>query len=645
MKVSKQFYLGFIALLFFIFCAANTVADNEALSPEQTNKIRRLSDLRLSPDGSKIVFTVSEPVKGTSQNRDIWVYDIQKKELRQFTYEDKSDSSPRWSPDGKQVAFLSSREDKTQIYLISIDGGEACALTRVETGVSSFAWSPDGGRIAYLAREPQTDEEKKKKEAKDDARVIQKNEKHSCLWVIDLDSKEIDKLTKNTWRISGFTWMPGGDGLILSATDHPQPELFSNRIYRLRIDEGEMESIFQPQGPFGNLRVSPDGKYLAYVGSRADGPTANDLFIRPLSGKRSRNLTQDSIDRTVSSFCWTKEGTLLALVQDGFLSVFYTIDLKGRAEKQNTFPITPSRSFVAGEDILAFVGAGAVAAPELWIYSQPGKAVKVTNFNRDWDGIKLIKPEIITYKSNDGKKIEAALLLPEGYHKGSRVPLVVLVHGGPSGRWSDSFNSWGQLLAARGYAVLCPNIRGSVGYGYEFLTSNRYDWGGGDFKDVMAGVDYLIKRGIADPERLGVGGWSYGGYMAAWAVTQTDRFAASVSGAPMTDLAVEYGTETSSINAYDTWYLGTPYENPDLFIKRSPTTYIKDVQTPTMILCGENDHTDPIGQCYIFHRGLKRYSVDTEFIVYPREGHGLSEEKHRIDVLNRMLNWFAKYLE
>ncbi len=362
MKLFKQFYLGFMVLLFFIFCAINTVADNEALSPEQTNKIRHLSDLRLSPDGSKVAFTVSEPVQGTSQNRDIWIYDILKKELRQFTYADKSDSSPRWSPDGKQVAFLSSRAEKTQIYLISIDGGEACALTRVETGVSSFAWSPDGGSIAYLAREPQTEAEKKKKEAKDDARVIQKNEKHACLWVIDLDSKEIDKLTKNIWRISGFAWMPGGDSLILSATDYPQPELFSNRVYRLRTDEQEMESIFQPQGPFGNLTVSPDGKYLAYVGSRADGPIANDLFIRSLSGKQSRNLTQNSVDRTVSSYCWTKEGTLLALIQDGFSSVFYTIDLKGRAKKQNNFPITPARSFAAGEDILALYSCASIKA-------------------------------------------------------------------------------------------------------------------------------------------------------------------------------------------------------------------------------------------------------------------------------------------
>ncbi len=173
---------------------------------------------------------------------------------------------------------------------------------------------------------------------------------------------------------------------------------------------------------------------------------------------------------------------------------------------------------------------------------------------------------------------------------------------------------------------------------------NRRDWGGGDFKDVMAGVDHLVDTGLADPERLGIGGWSYGGYMTAWAVTQTDRFRAAVSGAPMTDLASEYGTETASINAYDTWYMGTPYENLGLFVERSPVTHVKNASTPTLILCGEKDVIDPLGQCHQFYRGLKRYGVECELVIYPREGHGIREEKHQIDRLERYLDWFSKYL-
>jgi dipeptidyl aminopeptidase/acylaminoacyl peptidase len=218
-----------------------------------------------------------------------------------------------------------------------------------------------------------------------------------------------------------------------------------------------------------------------------------------------------------------------------------------------------------------------------------------------------------------------------------------LVHGGPTGRWVDGFEPWGQLLAARGYAVFYPNVRGSTGYGQKFVEMNRADWGGGDFKDVMAGVDALVARGIADPNRLGIGGWSYGGYMAAWAVTQTTRFKAAVSGAPVIDMASEFGTENGS--AYDEWFYGTPYEKLDGFIKSSPMTFVKNVKTPTLLLQGEDDLTDPIGQSQQFYRGLKRYNVETDLVLYPREPHGLREEKHLLDRMQRIVAWFDRYLK
>src|SRR5262249_2326625 len=251
-------------------------------------------------------------------------------------------------------------------------------------------------------------------------------------------------------------------------------------------------------------------------------------------------------------------------------------------------------------------------------------------------------PEIVKYKSFDGVEIEAAMLKPPGPFTGMR-PFVVLVHGGPTGRWSDSFEPWGQLLASRGYVVLYPNIRGSTGYGQKFVEMNRADWGGGDFKDVMAGVDWAIARGLADPNRLGIGGWSYGGYMAAWAVTQTNRFKAAVSGAPVIDMASEVGTENGS--AYDEWFYGTPYERLDGFIKASPITYVKNIRTPTLLLQGEDDVTDPIGQSQQFYRGLKRHNVESDLVLYPREGHGFREEKHLLDRLNRVVAWYDRYLK
>jgi dipeptidyl aminopeptidase/acylaminoacyl peptidase len=263
----------------------------------------------------------------------------------------------------------------------------------------------------------------------------------------------------------------------------------------------------------------------------------------------------------------------------------------------------------------------------------------VSNFNPSFEHLALIKPTLLKYRSFDGREIEGALLAPAG---GTHLPTIVDVHGGPTGNWSDQLDSWGQLLAAAGYAVFYPNIRGSTGYGYDFVVRNRGDWGGGDFKDIMAGVDYLIQRGIADPDRLGIAGWSYGGYMAEWAITQTTRFKAAVSGAGLSDLASEYGTEEHP--AYDEWFYGLPYEKPEGFRRSSPLTYVKNARTPTLILQGDNDVVDPMGQSQELYRALKRYGVTTELVVYPREGHGFREEKHLTDRLRRIVAWFDKYM-
>ena len=235
------------------------------------------------------------------------------------------------------------------------------------------------------------------------------------------------------------------------------------------------------------------------------------------------------------------------------------------------------------------------------------------------------------------------MIKPKGFISGTPMPLIVLVHGGPTGAWSDSIESWGQLLTQRGFAIFYPNIRGSTGYGQKFIEMNRADWGGADFRDVMAGVDYLVAQKIADPARLGIGGWSYGGYMAEWAITQTNRFKAAVSGAGMANLASEFGTEAGSSG--DQWFFGVPYENLDTFMKSSPVKYLKNARTPTLILQGEADRTDPLGQSQELYRGLKYYGVEAELVLYPREGHGLAEEKHLIDRLTRIVAWYEKHLK
>jgi len=617
----------------------------KALTPEMTLNRWSIGDLRLSPDANRVAMVVSEPAKASGQRRNIWVYDIAASSLRQFTAAAKSDTRPRWSPDGRTIAFLSDREGSNHVYLIPLDGGEARPLTEGKTGIDFFAWSPDGKRIAIKTTAPKTEDEEKKEKDKDDARIIGKPEERTLLQVLDVDTKDLKTLVKGAWRISEFAWTPDGSSLILVATDNPLQELLTDKIYRVSAADGEMILLASPAGPFGDMKVSPDGTLLAYVGSRGDGPQPHDLFVQPLAGGPARNITAQAIDRPIEAFSWEDDSAFFVQAEAGFGDAFYTLGLEGKAKKLDWAPGLLVGSQGKGKSVLAFVGETAVEAPELYIALEPGRPEKVSHFNKAWDDVKLLKPEVVRYPSFDKREIEASLLKPENTPSGAKVPAIILVHGGPTGAWTNRFDAWGQLLAARGFAVLSPNIRGSTGYGHDFMVLNRRDWGGGDFKDVMAGVDWLIKSGIADPDRIGIGGWSYGGYMAAWAVTQTTRFKASVSGAPMTDLAMEYGAEEAGINPYDTWFLGNPYENLPLFTGRSPVTYVKKVKTPTLILCGENDTTDPVEQCHQFHRGLRRYGVETEFVVYPREGHGIREEKHRIDVLNRVLGWFEKYLK
>lgn len=627
-----------IAVVLFLL-----LAPQAQLTPEQAISRRQLSDVRISPDGERVCFVVSEPPKGATRSRHIWMLDLRSREVRRFTNSAKSEYSPRWSRDGKKLAFLSDREDSPQVYVMPTNAGEASRLTEGKNAIRSFEWSPDGKQIAFIAPDPKTEADEKKEKDKDDARVVDRDDRHPRLWLIDVESRKVRQVTAGPWQISEAQWTPQGDRLITSATDHPESDQNTNRVYSVAAFDGQMKEIAAPRGPFGSVRVSPDGKSLTYSAARVDGPSPHDVYLQPIDGGAARNLTGSSLDRPVSSVIWRPDGSLIAVAQTGSRSQFYVINQDDKVVQIAAGDVHPTASFDLRGTLLVFVGESATDAPELWLSNGEAGPVKVTRFNESWNQVPLIKPEQVRYKSFDGTEIEALLLKPRGYIEGTRVATVVLVHGGPTGVWSDSFEPWGQLLAARGYAVFYPNIRGSIGYGHRFLEMNRGDWGGGDFKDVMVGVDLLISRGIADPNRLGIGGWSYGGYMAVWAITQTQRFKAAVSGACMSDLAAEFGTEDGP--AYDEWFYGLPYEKPEGFAKSSPMTYIKNARTPTLILHGDSDRTDPIGQSQMLYRALKRYGVESEFVVYPREPHGLQEEKHLIDRLNRIVRWFDSHLK
>ncbi|HXP23971.1 MAG TPA: S9 family peptidase [Candidatus Sulfotelmatobacter sp.] len=618
---------------------------SKLLSPETFLELRIVEDPQFSPDGTRVAFTVTEPWKADKQTRHVWLYDLTAKQLHQLTFSQKSESFPRWSPDGKRLAFLSDREgEHQQIYVLAMEGGEASAVTKGKASVSAFCWSPDGKAIAYLAPDAKTEAEEKKDKDKDDARVVDKDDKHARLRLVNPATLETRALTDASWEVKELEWLTDGQNIVIRATTRPAVEQFTDRIYSIAAKDGSKEELLAPRGPFSTLRVSPTGSTISFVGCREDGPSPHDLWLLPSSGGAARNLTGASLDRRIVDYRWAKGGWIVAVYADRFHSSLVGYSNTGeKKDMASVLPVNPGAISVAVTGEIAFVGQTTTVMQELWLRDTTGGAQQVTHFNDAWKNYGLIAPEIYKYKSFDGLEIEAGLLKPSSADGKSKLPTVVLAHGGPTGNWRDSIDPWGQLLAAHGFAVLYPNVRGSTGYGEKFTELNRGDWGGGDFKDVMAGVDDLIAKGIADPDRLGIAGWSYGGYMAEWAITQTTRFKAAVTGAGMSDLISEYGTEKNP--EYDEWFWGVPYEKPEGFLNGSPFLYVKNAKTPTLILHGESDVVDPPGQSQELYRGLKRYNVPAEYVVYPREPHGFQEAKHYVDVHKRVIEWFGQYLK
>jgi dipeptidyl aminopeptidase/acylaminoacyl peptidase len=616
------------------------------LTPEASLSLRSISDLQFSPDALRVAFVVAEPPKGERRARHVWLYEKESGAVRQFTFSAKDESSPRWSPDGKQLAFLSNRDDQQQIYVMHADGGEAAVVTKGKRSVRSFAWSPDGKQIAYLAPDAKSASEEKKDKDKDDARAVDKDDKQPRLWLLTLATNEAKALTDIKWEISEVAWLKTGDHLVVSATDHPESDQETHRIFSVAIADGTRRLLFAPHGPFHDLQVSPDGATVSYVGSRVDGPSPHDLMLLDIDKRATRNLTGASLDRAISEHRWMKDGSMLALYADGFRNKLVGFSPEGMSKNPANPPSSNVNAFaVSNTGDVVFAGQSSTTPPELWLWDQKNSPQQVSHLNDSWKQFTLSAPEFYKYKSFDGVEIEASLLKPAGVDPKSKFPLVALIHGGPTGNWQDSIEVWGQLLTARGYAVFYPNIRGSVGYGQNFIEMNRGDWGGADFKDVMWGVKDLIDRGIADPAKLGIGGWSYGGYMAEWAITQTNDFKAAVSGAGLSNLISEYGSEEHP--AYDEWFYGVPYESDSLvkFLNSSPFTQLKNAKTPTLILQGETDTTDPPDQSQELYRGLKHYGIETELVMYPREPHGFREEKHLLDRLNRILAWYDAHLK
>ncbi|TKJ28165.1 peptidase S9 family protein [bacterium (candidate division B38) B3_B38] len=617
--------------------------------------LKGIREVELSPDGSSILYVVSvADFKENTYNTDIWKIPSSGGEPIQMTTNAKRDYHPRWSPDGRMVAFLSNRDGRTQIWLISSFAGEAYRLTDSKTGVSTFVWSPCGKKIAYLAPQPPTKEEERRKKEKEDVIVVDKDFKMNCLWLIDVSTREVKQLTKGDFHINSFDWSPKGGEIAFSAQPTPKvADSFNSDLYLISLKEGETRKLVERPGPDSSPRWSPDGKMIAFISQ--DGKT--DWFVNsyicvvPVAGGAPVNISQ-SLDEQVNFFRWGPEGKNIFFLGPTTVTFnLFSIPATGGKPQRITSGEFVYGNFSFSRDFskVAFTRQSPSEPEELYTSDFPRFSPhKLTDLNPQIQDLALGETTLVHWKSVDGWDMEGLLIKPVGYQPGNKYPLLTVIHCEPADCFVYDFALRRtaypvQVFAGEGYAIFLPNPRGSGNYGEEFRSANYRDWGGNDYQDIMTGVDYLIKEGIADPDRLGVMGWSYAGYMTSWAITQTSRFKAASVGAGMPNLYSFYG-QTDIPEFMESYFGGPPWEEMKVYLDHSAMYHINKAVTPTLIQHGAEDRRVPLSQAKELYQGLKRNNVPVEFVIYPRQPHGIREPKLQKDVVKRNLDWFNKWL-
>ena len=625
-------------------------------TPSEQMKTVNIGDVVPSPDGKMAAWTQSRAVIDTEKSElstHIFVGAIDGSRRMQLTRGEKSASSPQWSADSKSIYFSSDRDGKTQVYRISLSGGEAEKITSVADGIGSYEVSPDGKLLALTAVPADPERERRVRE-KRDVVVIDGTSRNAVLWVVASDGKgELKRLTAGARHVSGLEWSP--DSRRVAFTDFPNPDADDSRhsdIGEVDVESGKLRALVATADSEGQPRYSPDGRYLAYTtANRKRGIAPTRIALLTIANGESRTLPASENDSPLLMGWMPDSKTLLYMEPRRTRGVVYSLPIDGPAK----VVVNPPRG-VFGMPRLSADGKFMVSsyqspteAPEAFALTiSPMKSTKLSAANEKSPKHPFGETKAITWKSKDGGEVEGLLTLPVGYQSGQRYPMVVNIHGGPSGVFGESYiGGMGQYpiasFAAKGYAVLRPNPRGSTGYGVKFRQSVIKDWGGNDFQDIMSGVDKVVADGIADPAKLAVMGWSYGGYMTYWTVTQTDRFKAAAAGAGITNHVSMYGTQDIP-SVYEDYFDAAPWEDEKQYLDRSPLFHVAKAKTPLLIIHGALDPRVPPSQASEFYTALKRRGVETQMVTYPRTQHGPREPKFVQNIMERHLDWVEKHL-
>ena len=624
-------------------------------------RVARVSSPRISQDGSRVAYLVAENVMDKDKDTawknvtQLWVVPTAgpATAARQFTRGDKSVSNVAWSPDGKLLAFTmdagDEKDPKPQVWFMYADGGEPWQVTKHKSGVRGFQTSPDGKTLLLTATVPLSEQEEKRGKQKDDAVVVDRDFKMAQLWTWNIATSEEKQISNGDFTVSDAHWSP--DGTRVTFTTNPTPRLDDISLqtaWVLDVTSGKQRKLVETADPTQTARWSPDGKWIAYLSSSGLVVYQVNLFVVDANGGSPRKLS-GKFELNAGEPVWSKDGkTIFFSADDHEANKIFSTDVAAGTVR----PLTDAATVIN----LAEISANDQTAVGTWgDATHPDDVFRsdlsfsslehITNQNAWLADYALGASEVVRWKSSkDGLEIDGIVTKPVDFDGTHKVPFLLNPHGGPTGASLLSFSATEQIMAANGYMVLQPNFRGSTGRGEKFESANQNDWGIGDFKDDMSGVQAMVDKGWADPDRLGAFGWSYGGYMTMWIDTQTDRFKAISPGAGLPDLYSMYSQ--TDIHRYLTVFfnLKAPWDNYQEYWDHSPMKFVGNVKTPTMILHGQADTRVPIPQAEEFYRALYERHVPVEYVTYPRENHGFVEPRHIQDRWQRYLVFFGKYL-
>ncbi|MBK9170762.1 MAG: S9 family peptidase [Bryobacterales bacterium] len=643
---------------------AGSAAAQSGWTPELSMQIRSTGEVLPSPDGSMVAYTVSEWVmeaEVSERRTHVWTASADGSRQVQLTRGEKSATQPEFAPDGRTVFFLSSRSGKPNIWRIPVSGGEAEQWTDWKGEIARFHLSPDGQWLAFAGREANERMEQARKE-KRDFRVIDEDPPVNGLWVVAAQGeprRPARKLAGLKRHVNAFTWSPDSSRLAVEHWPGPDPEgVFRADLSEVDRESGEARVLANTPAGETSPAYSPDGRSLAYTRITQRWAGECRFVLMPVSGGAGRELplTFDECGRGTN---------LLGFSQSG-REILYTETVRTRnAIRAMPLDGPPRDLYMPAKGTLTSYGGSArlnrrgthvgfafetlTSPTEVHLLTvASGKAARAASPNAGLPLPPAPETAVVRWKAKDGLEIEGLLTYPAGYRKGTRYPLALVIHGGPMGVFTETYQGNANLypvasFASQGWAVLQPNPRGSSGYGGKFRFANYNDWGFGDYDDIMTGVDHAIALGLADADRMAVMGWSYGGYMTSWVVGQTKRFKAAAVGAGVTNLWSFTGTADIPGFMPD-YFSGEPWDNFEAYKKHSPMTYVKGVTTPTLVLHGESDLRVPVSQGYEFYNAMKRQGVKTKMVVYPRMPHGPSEPKFLLDIMHRHMDWAVEHV-